>query len=179
MISKDVLRSQIKEKIRQTPPKSQSDQSQHIVSLLLPLIKQYNTWAVYIPLDWEPNLSDWYEILWNQHITTVIPYRDLDGKYCWYYYTKDDCLYKKDWYFHLVYGQQYYDKVDSILVPWLAFDHRGVRLGRWWWWYDRLLVQYPHVYKIGICFDVSYVDILPCVWHDVKMDQVVVWSCAI
>ena len=51
MISKDVLRSQIKEKIRQTPPKSQSDQSQHIVSLLLPLIKQYNTWAVYIPLD--------------------------------------------------------------------------------------------------------------------------------
>lgn len=82
-------------KIRQTPPKSQSDQSQHIVSLLLPLIKQYNTWAVYIPLDWEPNLSDWYEILWNQHITTVIPYRDLDGKYCWYYYTKDDCLYKR------------------------------------------------------------------------------------
>jgi 5-formyltetrahydrofolate cyclo-ligase len=60
-----------------------------------------------------------------------------------------------------------------FLVPGLAFDKHGGRLGFGGGWYDRALADFQHSLKIGIAFDCQMVDEVPCEAHDVKMDVIV------
>ncbi len=62
--------------------------------------------------------------------------------------------------------------VELILVPGVAFDSRGNRLGRGKGYYDRLLAGIP-AFKVGICFDFQRFDRLPAEPHDVPMDRVI------
>ncbi len=65
-----------------------------------------------------------------------------------------------------------YDEVDVAVVPGVAFDRNGHRLGRGRGYYDRLLPQLLHTYKIGVCFDFQKVDEVPTGPYDVVMDEV-------
>ena len=64
------------------------------------------------------------------------------------------------------------EHVDLILVPGMAFDRRGNRLGRGKGYYDRLLARMPAV-KIGVCFAFQHLDHVPVDNRDVPMDRVV------
>lgn len=57
---------------------------------------------------------------------------------------------------------------EIVLVPGLAFDRRGCRLGMGGGWYDRVLAQIP--IKIGVCFRGQIADEVPIESHDIKMD---------
>ncbi|GHT79820.1 5-formyltetrahydrofolate cyclo-ligase [Bacteroidia bacterium] len=62
--------------------------------------------------------------------------------------------------------------LDLAIVPGIAFDRKGNRLGRGKGFYDNFLHKVS-VYKMGVCFDCQYV---PYVLHDandVKMDEVI------
>jgi len=59
--------------------------------------------------------------------------------------------------------------LDFVLVPGLAFDGSGGRLGRGKGFYDRLLER-ENAFKAGVCFDFQRVDGLPTERHDVKLD---------
>jgi 5-formyltetrahydrofolate cyclo-ligase len=63
-------------------------------------------------------------------------------------------------------------KADFILVPGLAFDPAGGRLGRGGGFYDRFLSGFQGV-KVGVCFPELVVDEIPMEEHDVRMDFVV------
>jgi 5-formyltetrahydrofolate cyclo-ligase len=64
--------------------------------------------------------------------------------------------------------------IDWALVPGLAFDERGFRLGRGAGYYDRLLPALPPDAKCwSICFDCQLVRELPIETHDVPLDGVV------
>ena len=63
-------------------------------------------------------------------------------------------------------------KIDLILVPGVAFDKFGNRLGRGKGYYDKVLKQ-TGAYKLGVCFDFQLVERVPVEPHDVKMDRVV------
>jgi 5-formyltetrahydrofolate cyclo-ligase len=67
--------------------------------------------------------------------------------------------------------------VDLILVPGLAFDMRGGRLGRGGGFYDRLLeTRDPkRTVALGVCFEFQRVEHLPLAPHDALLDGVV--SC--
>lgn len=56
------------------------------------------------------------------------------------------------------------------LVPGLAFDRIGNRLGTGGGWYDRVLSAVP--LRVGVCFEAQLVAELPCEPHDIKMDFV-------
>lgn len=58
-----------------------------------------------------------------------------------------------------------------VLVPGLAFDVFGNRLGTGGGWYDRFLT--PEMLKIGVCFDCQIVPNVPCETNDCAMDFVV------
>ncbi len=64
-------------------------------------------------------------------------------------------------------------QMDLIIVPGVAFDIRGYRLGRGGGYYDRLLRKAPCVPKIGLCFREQRVRKLPAAFHDVMMDSVI------
>lgn len=64
------------------------------------------------------------------------------------------------------------DKIDVILVPGVAFDQFGNRLGRGKGYYDKILKN-TCGYKIGLCFPFQVMDEVPVDDYDVKMDRVV------
>jgi len=67
---------------------------------------------------------------------------------------------------------QDYDKIDLVLVPALAYDHNGHRLGRGKGYYDRFLKKL-NAYTIGIAFEEQILDYIPYDDNDVKIDEVI------
>ena len=66
-----------------------------------------------------------------------------------------------------------YPSVDLAVVPGVAFDRSGNRMGRGKGYYDRFLPMLKRAYKIGVCFPFQMVDSLPTDGHDVRMDEVI------
>jgi 5-formyltetrahydrofolate cyclo-ligase len=62
---------------------------------------------------------------------------------------------------------------DMMVVPLLAFDRRGYRLGYGGGYYDRLLAAAPPVVRIGVAFAVQEADQLPHEEHDIPLDWIV------
>lgn len=65
-----------------------------------------------------------------------------------------------------------YMSIDLAIVPGMAFDRSGNRLGRGKGYYDRFLPQLGHAYKIGVCFPFQMLESIPTDAHDVRMDEV-------
>jgi 5-formyltetrahydrofolate cyclo-ligase len=64
--------------------------------------------------------------------------------------------------------------VDFFVVPGVAFDRHGGRLGHGRGYYDRLLAHArPDATLAGLCFEVQLVDEVPMLEHDVRLDYVV------
>lgn len=64
------------------------------------------------------------------------------------------------------------ENIDVILVPGVAFDLAGGRLGRGKGYYDKMLKQ-TRAFKIGVCFDFQLVQQVPAEEHDVAVDRVI------
>ena len=65
------------------------------------------------------------------------------------------------------------NKVDIFLIPGLAFDLNGTRLGRGGGVYDKLLADYSDSYFIGVSFDEYIFENLPIENHDIKMNALI------
>ena len=65
-----------------------------------------------------------------------------------------------------------YQSIDLAVIPGMAFDVMGNRLGRGKGYYDRLLpkLQCP---LIGICFPFQFIENIPIEPHDKKVDFVI------
>lgn len=61
-------------------------------------------------------------------------------------------------------------KLDMILVPLLAFDRKGNRLGYGAGFYDRFLQQCPQAVKVGLSLLPMRTDPLPVDEHDIGLD---------
>ena len=69
-----------------------------------------------------------------------------------------------------------YYKIDVALIPGMAFDAAGHRLGRGKGYYDRFLassLSSERALKLGICFPFQRVAEVPSETHDVIMDEVI------
>lgn len=66
------------------------------------------------------------------------------------------------------------DRIDLVLVPGVAFDRRGGRVGHGKGYYDALL-RHPcaqQARRVGLAFDFQVVEQVPMEDHDVPMDAV-------
>lgn len=70
-------------------------------------------------------------------------------------------------------GERFTDfaHIDVALVPGVAFDAEGHRLGRGKGYYDRILPLLKH--KIGVCFDFQKVEGVPVEAYDIPVDEVI------
>ncbi len=61
---------------------------------------------------------------------------------------------------------------DFILVPLLAFDRVGNRLGYGGGYYDRTLAALPGAFRLGCAFAAQEVDAVPVGEHDLKLNAI-------
>lgn len=64
------------------------------------------------------------------------------------------------------------EEIEIIVVPGVAFDRQGRRLGRGKGFYDRLLAT-SKATKIGVGYDFQLVDEIPAEEHDIPMNMVI------
>ena len=64
------------------------------------------------------------------------------------------------------------DEIDLVIVPAVALDIKGNRLGRGKGYYDRLLPQCPQAYKIGVALECQLLEELPVDPFDAPLDAV-------
>ncbi|ODA28583.1 5-formyltetrahydrofolate cyclo-ligase [Planctopirus hydrillae] len=73
-------------------------------------------------------------------------------------------------------------EIDLVVLPGLAFDEQGRRLGQGRGYFDRLLkeikpeVMKPEVMKVGLAFEVQMVEEVPVEKHDLPVDLVITES---
>ena len=66
-----------------------------------------------------------------------------------------------------------YKNIGLVLVPGIAFDREGHRIGYGFGYYDRFLAKVPKAIKIGLAFDFQIAGNIPKEAHDVPVDLVV------
>jgi 5-formyltetrahydrofolate cyclo-ligase len=64
-------------------------------------------------------------------------------------------------------------EVKAVIIPMLAFDRRGNRLGYGAGYYDRFLTTHPHMTRIGIAFACQELKEIPADPTDAGMDMIV------
>lgn len=64
-------------------------------------------------------------------------------------------------------------EIDLAVVPGVAFDEAGNRLGQGGGYYDRFLPQIEHACCVGLCYRWQVMKRLPCEKHDRKTDYIV------
>lgn len=70
-------------------------------------------------------------------------------------------------------GERFDGDVDIVIVPLLAVDGQGNRLGYGGGYYDRYLAKHPNSVKIGYCFDFQMLKSVPSEGTDVSLNMVV------
>ena len=66
------------------------------------------------------------------------------------------------------------EKIELVVVPGIAFDRVGNRLGRGGGYYDRFLSSLDYsVPRVGLAFDFQVLDSLPAFSHDIPVTKVI------
>lgn len=66
-----------------------------------------------------------------------------------------------------------YSEIDVAIIPGMAFDTQGNRLGRGKAYYDRFLPKIPGAYRIGIVFPFQLLSQIPTEETDIAMNEIV------
>ena len=67
-------------------------------------------------------------------------------------------------------------EIDLIVVPAVAFDKTGLRLGRGGGYYDKFLKKHARAMLIGVGYDFQLVDQVPAERHDQKVHRIILPS---
>lgn len=67
-------------------------------------------------------------------------------------------------------------QIDLIVVPAVAFDKQGHRLGRGGGYYDRFIKKHPHAILIGVGYDFQLIEEVPTLHHDQKVHRIILPS---
>lgn len=66
------------------------------------------------------------------------------------------------------------DETALVLMPGLAFDQKGNRMGYGGGYYDKFLAQEPNHPTVALCYDFQMVDVIPTDTYDIPVDLVIV-----
>lgn len=70
-------------------------------------------------------------------------------------------------------GEAYEGEIEAAIVPLLAVDPRGVRLGYGGGYYDKFFAKHPETFKVGYGYEFQIVDELPEEETDVRLNAIV------
>jgi 5-formyltetrahydrofolate cyclo-ligase len=175
-MSKQQLRAQFREMDRNRPADEVQSASRAIYEKLvaMEIFQKAQCVAAFLSLPGEVQTDDIIHACWEQGSTVCVPYYILEKKF---------------------YGMSLLDpagpikthrynvrepenpkpidmsQIDLILIPAMAFDVHGVRLGHGGGHYDRLLLNIKG-YRLGLAFQEQIVDSLPGEPHDENVNAI-------
>ena len=177
---KEDLRRQIQQIKRQFTPQQLEELSLPVISRLRPLLADAQTIMAYYSLPDEVNTHGLIDELVAEGKTVLLPKVTGTDTMELRRYTGRADLQEGTYHILEPVGEPFtdYAAIDLILVPGLAFDAVGHRLGRGRGYYDRFLlslftIHYSLFTSIGVCVDFQKVDEVPVDAHDIVMDKVI------
>ena len=174
---KAALRRQVRESLRTITPETRAETSRELCALLAlqPIWACANSVLCFAPLAGEPDITPTIEDALRANKVVALPRYDLEtGAYvastieAW-----TQCIPGQFGALEPAAGCPAIplNQLDLVLVPGIAFDLAGRRLGRGKGFYDRLLAE-VRGHKCGVAFDEQVVAEVPEEPHDVRVDSI-------
>ena len=158
-------------------PEEIEEKSGLIFRRLLEVLDGTDPLMVYASKPLEVNTKDLIGHLIAQGKTVVVPIIEKDTKTLRLSYLKDpDVLQESTFNVPEPVGHELpalASDVKAAIIPMLAFDKKGNRLGYGAGYYDRFLSSHPHLTRIGIAFSCQEVEEIPADATDASMDIIV------
>ena len=171
---KDELRKYISQQKRQFTPQQLAQLSLPVLDRLRPLLCDAKVILAYYSLPDEVDTHTLIHELVAEGKTILLPKVLDDTTMELRQYTGPQDLSEGAYHIMEPMGAPFKDlsQIDVALIPGLAFDPQGHRLGRGKGYYDRFLTAFKGK-TIGVCFDFQKVAEVPVDTHDVAVDRVV------
>ena len=161
--SKSDLRNKVRAARKNNPVNSNFD-----FLLDIPEIENSEVVASYYPTEFEPNLVKLNLSLLRLKKILLLP-RINNDQIEFIKYEGGELNQKGI--FHEPTGLPFFGEINTILVPALAVDRSGYRLGQGGGFYDRFLTT-TSAFRIAVINESEFLKSLPTEWHDQKMDAV-------
>lgn len=133
---------------------------------------------VYMPLGNETDTTDIINAAFRDGKKLVFPVTDLKNGEITPCYATEDTKFEKGAFSvkePCVKDIADVSKIDVILVPGIAYDKKGARVGFGKGCYDRLLKKTSSI-KVGFCYDFQICEKIVAEEHDIKMDYLITES---
>ena len=169
---KQELRTYIQQKMNRMTDEERAERSRALVEQ----IKQNEDFQkakvvmLYYPIQHEPDIRPLLEEYKDQK-TLLLPIahrKQIEMRR----YTGHDNLHRGRFGIPEPKGEPYNGEPELIIVPGVAFDENGNRLGRGGGYYDRFLKRFRKAQKIALAYDFQIVEKVPMATFDVKIDKV-------
>lgn len=172
-MDKSALRKEIRSRKKSYSQEQLLEKSESILRKLElhPLFQQANRVMLYASLPDEVQTLAFIE-KWQKTKTVILP-TVVGDDIIPVQSSADAAMQEGD--FHILEPQNtpYTGDFDLIVVPGMAFDRQGSRLGRGKGFYDRFLAKHPKTPTIGLCFDFQVVEYIPKEPHDIIIGEVI------
>lgn len=177
MDEKEILRREIRRRKREAVSEDMKRQSGYVTQRLLrhPRVRDARCLMLYASLPDEVDTTCLIRSLQGEGKRVLLPVVTGPGEMVLRMYEGED--YTQEGAFHIIEptGEDFtrYDAIDVAIIPGMAFDSEGNRLGRGKGYYDRFLPKVSQSYKIGVCYGFQLVERVPTGDFDQPMDEVV------
>ena len=174
-MSKDVIREQMRRVRREIGKEERSERSRKAQAAILSLNEYRCAKSVmlYYPIGGEVDTSYISERAFADGKRVIYPVTDeASGEITPVEVVAGAEFTKGGFGIHEPCGERYTGEIDLIVVPGVAFDREGGRLGFGKGCYDRFLAGVKSC-KIGLCYGAQLIDCVECEEHDVRMDMIV------
>ncbi len=149
--------------------------SRAISTRLMPFLENADTVMCYIAAFNEPRTADIIQRLYDTGKRIVVPVSDTST--CTIhpsYLSSPDRLIKGGYGIPepMEFIPADVDDIDISIIPGIAFDRSGMRIGFGKGYYDRFLADFRGT-KIGLCYEFQLYSSIPCDSHDIPMDIII------
>jgi 5-formyltetrahydrofolate cyclo-ligase len=174
MLSKSHIRKQILEQRDRIESKKKAEWDRGICDCLFQKIGQSTrVLHTFLPMGNEIDLYPVIRWALGQKITVVTPRalknREMEHLVLHSLDELEEGIYGTR---HPANSEVYRGNYDAIIVPGLAFNSKGERLGYGGGYYDRFLRDQPSATTIGVCYPFQQLDVIPTEPHDMTVKTI-------
>ena len=178
MLNKQELRKEMRLRKRQFTSEQLEKLSLASIGKLLqhPRILQAHCIMLYASLPDEVNTHHAIQQLLQEGKTILLPVVTGEGSMVLRTTSPNDPMQEGAFHIYEPTGALFthYNQIEVAVIPGMAFDTKGQRLGRGKGYYDRFLPHLsPDIYIIGVCFPFQLLEEIPTEEHDKKVNIVI------